>query len=125
MPQDRTPQLSFNLSRRLISIFLVSVLAVYTAGITVTLRLRRSAMQDWQAAYTAQAADFTDQLNTELLRIRTQMKYTLTRSVTLRLTLTPRQASFPALAVNAVGGTMAVWQQFNGWRTLAVARWLP
>lgn len=36
MPQDRTPQLSFNLSRRLISIFLVSVLAVYTAGITVT-----------------------------------------------------------------------------------------
>ena len=46
MPQDRTPQLSFNLSRRLISIFLVSVLAVYTAGITVTLRLRRSAMQD-------------------------------------------------------------------------------
>ena len=51
MPQDRTPQLSFNLSRRLISIFLVSVLAVYTAGITVTLRLRRSAMQDWQAAY--------------------------------------------------------------------------
>ena len=42
MPQDRTPQLSFNLSRRLISIFLVSVLAVYTAGITVTLRLRRS-----------------------------------------------------------------------------------
>ena len=50
MPQDRTPQLSFNLSRRLISIFLVSVLAVYTAGITVTLRLRRSAMQDWQAA---------------------------------------------------------------------------
>lgn len=41
-------------------------------------------MQDWQAAYTAQAADFTDQLNTELLRIRTQMKYTLTRSVTLR-----------------------------------------
>lgn len=67
MPQDRTPQLSFNLSRRLISIFLVSVLAVYTAGITVTLRLRRSAMQDWQAAYTAQAADFTDQLNTELL----------------------------------------------------------
>ena len=70
MPQDRTPQLSFNLSRRLISIFLVSVLAVYTAGITVTLRLRRSAMQDWQAAYTAQAADFTDQLNTELLRIR-------------------------------------------------------
>ena len=97
MPQDRTPQLSFNLSRRLISIFLVSVLAVYTAGITVTLRLRRSAMQDWQAAYTAQAADFTDQLNTELLRIRTQMKYTLTRSVTLRLTLTPRQASFPAL----------------------------
>ena len=28
MPQDRTPQLSFNLSRRLISIFLVSVLAV-------------------------------------------------------------------------------------------------
>lgn len=37
MPQDRTPQLSFNLSRRLISIFLVSVLAVYTAGITVTL----------------------------------------------------------------------------------------
>lgn len=97
MPQDRTPQLSFNLSRRLISIFLVSVLAVYTAGITVTLRLRRSAMQDWQTAYTAQAADFTDQLNTELLRIRTQMKYTLTRSVTLRLTLTPRQASFPAL----------------------------
>ena len=77
-------KLSFNLSRRLISIFLVSVLAVYTAGITVTLRLRRSAMQDWQAAYTAQAADFTDQLNTELLRIRTQMKYTLTRSVTLR-----------------------------------------
>ena len=61
------------------------------------LRLRRSAMQDWQTAYTAQAADFTDQLNTELLRIRTQMKYTLTRSVTLRLTLTPRQASFPAL----------------------------
>lgn len=45
MPQDRTPQLSFNLSRRLISIFLVSVLAVYTAGITVTLRLRRSAMR--------------------------------------------------------------------------------
>ena len=37
MPQDRTPQLSFNLSRRLISIFLVSVLAVYTAGITVLL----------------------------------------------------------------------------------------
>ncbi len=35
------------------------------------------------------------------------------------------QASFPALAVNAVGSTMAVWQQFNGWRTLAVARWLP
>ena len=35
------------------------------------------------------------------------------------------QASFPALAVDAVGSTMAVWQQFNGWRTLAVARWLP
>ena len=35
------------------------------------------------------------------------------------------QASFPALAVNAAGSVMAVWQQFNGWRTLAVARWLP
>lgn len=35
------------------------------------------------------------------------------------------QASFPALAVNAAGSAMAVWQQFNGWRTLAVARWLP
>lgn len=35
------------------------------------------------------------------------------------------QASFPALAVNAAGSVMAVWQQFNGWRTIAVARWLP
>lgn len=113
MPQDRTPQLSFNLSRRLISIFLVSVLAVYTAGITVTLRLRRSAMQDWQAAYTAQAADFTDQLNTELLRIRTQMKYTLTRSVTLRLTLTPRQASFPALYDSILRMTEQVYTMQN------------
>lgn len=113
MPQDRTPQLSFNLSRRLISIFLVSVLAVYTAGITVTLRLRRSAMQDWQAAYTAQAADFTDQLNTELLLIRTQMKYTLTRSVTLRLTLTPRQASFPALYDSILRMTEQVYTMQN------------
>lgn len=113
MPQDRTPQLSFNLSRRLISIFLVSVLAVYTAGITVTLRLRRSTMQDWQAAYTAQAADFTDQLNTELLRIRTQMKYTLTRSVTLRLTLTPRQASFPALYDSILRMTEQVYTMQN------------
>jgi hypothetical protein len=113
MPQDRTPQLSFNLSRRLISIFLVSVLAVYTAGITVTLRLRRSAMQDWQTAYTAQAADFTDQLNTELLRIRTQMKYTLTRSVTLRLTLTPRQASFPALYDSILRMTEQVYTMQN------------
>ena len=94
MPQDRTPQLSFNLSRRLISIFLVSVLAVYTAGITVTLRLRRSAMQDWQAAYTAQAADFTDQLNTELLRIRTQMKYTMQNTSSLIQSTT---AYFPSL----------------------------
>ena len=94
MPQDCTPQLSFNLSRRLISIFLVSVLAVYTAGITVTLRLRRNAMQTGKPP-TLPSCGFTDQLNTELLRIRTQMKYTLTRSVTLRLTLTPRQASFP------------------------------
>ena len=35
------------------------------------------------------------------------------------------QASFPALAVNPAGSVMAVWQQFNGWRTIAVARWLP
>jgi len=35
------------------------------------------------------------------------------------------QASFPALAVGAASSVMAVWQQFNGWRTLAVARWLP
>lgn len=35
------------------------------------------------------------------------------------------QASLPALAVNAAGSVMVVWQQFNGWRTIAVARWLP
>ena len=35
------------------------------------------------------------------------------------------QASLPALAVNAAGGVMVVWQQFNGWRTIAVGRWLP
>ncbi|OYV28754.1 MAG: hypothetical protein B7Z79_12140 [Thiomonas sp. 20-64-9] len=35
------------------------------------------------------------------------------------------QASFPALAISPAGSVMAVWQQFNGWRTIAVARWLP
>jgi len=35
------------------------------------------------------------------------------------------QASFPALAINPAGSVMVVWQQFNGWRTIALARWLP
>ncbi|MDD4886878.1 MAG: Ig-like domain-containing protein [Thiomonas sp.] len=34
-------------------------------------------------------------------------------------------ASFPALAINPAGSVMAVWQQFNGWRTIVEARWLP
>ena len=113
MSQDRNPQISFSLSRRLISIFLISVLAVYAAGITVTLRLRHTAMQDWQAAYIAQAEDFTDQLNDELLRIRTQMKYTLTCSVTLRLTLAPQQASFPALYDSILRMTEQVYTMQN------------
>ena len=35
------------------------------------------------------------------------------------------QASFPALAVDAAGSVVAVWQQYNGWRTIAAAAWLP
>ncbi len=35
------------------------------------------------------------------------------------------QASFPAIAISPAGSVMVVWQQFNGWRTVAVARWLP
>ena len=35
------------------------------------------------------------------------------------------QATLPALALNAAGSVMVAWQQFNGWRTIAVARWLP
>ena len=35
------------------------------------------------------------------------------------------QATLPALAVNAAGSVVAVWQQYNGWRTIAAASWLP
>ena len=97
MPQDHSNHLSSNLSRRLISIFLISALAIYAAGITVTLRLRSNAMQESQAAYAAQAEDFSARLDSELARISTQMKYTLTRSVTLWLSLAPAPTPFPAL----------------------------
>lgn len=35
------------------------------------------------------------------------------------------QASFPALAASPAGSVAAVWQQFNGWRSIVVARLLP
>ncbi len=35
------------------------------------------------------------------------------------------QASFPALAANPAGSVAAVWQQFNGWRSIVAARLLP
>lgn len=35
------------------------------------------------------------------------------------------EASFPALAVDAAGSVTAVWQQYNGWRTLIMASRLP
>lgn len=97
MPQNHTSHLSPNLSRRLISIFLISALAIYAAGLTVTLKLRSNAVQDSQAAYSAQAVDFSNHLDSELARISTQMKYTLTRSVTLWLSLVPNNTSFPLL----------------------------
>lgn len=34
-------------------------------------------------------------------------------------------ASFPALAVSAAGSVTAVWQQFNGWRSVIAASMLP
>lgn len=97
MSHNDTTHISFDLSRRLICFFLVSVLAIYAAGLTVTLRLRKNAEQDWQTAYISQTEEFAAQLDGELTRICAQMKYTLTRSVTLWLTLVPEQTSFPAL----------------------------
>lgn len=97
MSQEHSARLSPNLSRRLISIFLISTLAVYAAGLTVTLKLRSNAVRDSQAAYSAQAEALSDQLDNELTRISTQMKYTLTRSVTLWLSLAPNNTSFPLL----------------------------
>ena len=35
------------------------------------------------------------------------------------------EASFPALAVDAASSVTAVWQQYNGWRTLIMASRLP
>ena len=97
MSQEYSAPFSSNLSHRLIIIFLILTLAVYAAGLTVTLKLRSNAVQDSQAAYLAQAEMFSDQLNNELTRISTQMKYTLTRSVTLWLSLAPNNTSFPQL----------------------------
>ena len=97
MSQEHSAPFSSNLSHRLIIIFLILTLAVYAAGLTVTLKLRSNAVQDSQAAYLAQAEMFSDQLNNELTRISTQMKYTLTRSVTLWLSLAPNNTSFPQL----------------------------
>ena len=97
MSQEHSTPFSSNLSHRLIIIFLILTLAVYAAGLTVTLKLRSNAVQDSQAAYLAQAETFSDQLNNELMRISTQMKYTLTRSVTLWLSLAPNNTSFPQL----------------------------
>lgn len=53
MSQEHSARLSPNLSRRLISIFLISTLAVYAAGLTVTLKLRSDAVWDSRAAYAA------------------------------------------------------------------------
>lgn len=97
MPFVSKSPATFNLSRRLISIFLVSVLAIYLSGVAVTLRLRRRAITDLEADYTAQTVSFSLMLDSELTRIRTQMKYTLTRSVTLRMNLVPSGSSFPDL----------------------------
>lgn len=97
MLQDHSDHLSSNLSRRLISFFLISVLAIYTVGITVTLRLRSNAMRDSQAVYAEQTENFSTRLDSELARISSQTKYTLNRSVTLWLSLVPAPTPFPML----------------------------
>ncbi len=35
------------------------------------------------------------------------------------------EAMLPAIAVNRAGSVVAVWQQYDGWRTIAAAGWLP
>ena len=49
MSQEHSAPFSSNLSHRLIIIFLILTLAVYAAGLTVTLKLRSNAVQDSQA----------------------------------------------------------------------------
>ena len=46
MSQEHSAPFSSNLSHRLIIIFLILTLAVYAAGLTVTLKLRSNAVQD-------------------------------------------------------------------------------
>ena len=122
MSQEHSAPFSSNLSHRLIIIFLILTLAVYAAGLTVTLKLRSNAVQDSQAAYLAQAEMFSDQLNNELTRISTQMKYTLTRSVTLWLSLAPNNTSFPQLYEFVLRMTRAEIGSYLGLKLETVSR---
>ena len=113
MSQEHSARLSPNLSRRLISIFLLSTLAVYAAGLTVTLKLRSNDVRDSRAAYAAQVVALSDQLDNELTRISTQMKYTLTRSVTLWLSLAPNSTRFPLLYESVLRMTDQIYSLQN------------
>lgn len=87
----------FNLPKSLITIFVVLALAIYVTGTIVTLYLRHDAVINMQNDNIEQATAFENQLNAELDRICTQMKYVLTRSTTLRLNLGTKQNGFATL----------------------------
>lgn len=94
--RDRGTVLSYSLPRRILVLFLVFALTIYTVGMAITYELRDKAQQDLQQEYRSRIAQLSEQFDEEIDRIRAQTAYILTRSCVQQMELVTASVQFSA-----------------------------